>query len=189
MEASKSSPRVKRIAGISGVPSRCSFGEGLCRHRCLELIDVELPGVVEDGMSGKNGQRKPGTTRGSPRRSRTAKAPHINRRAAKLRCAREWGGWGRISDDGPGQHNLDRSEGPWSRATYVARMVMLHRAGRLPTPCGGFMLATESTKDGGKPDHATGMLGASLTAVRSGKALSDRPALEPYRGKTRRTES
>jgi hypothetical protein len=23
--------------------------------------DVELPGVVEDGMSGKNGQRKPGT--------------------------------------------------------------------------------------------------------------------------------
>jgi hypothetical protein len=39
--------------------------------------------------------------------------------------------------------------------------------------------AAESTKDGGKPDHATGMLGASLTEVRSGKALSDRPALEP----------
>jgi hypothetical protein len=37
--------------------------------------------------------------------------------------------------------------------------------------------------------HATGMLGASLTDARSGKALSDRPALEPYRGKTRRTES
>src|SRR5215467_6723921 len=49
--------------------------------------------------------------------------------------------------------------------------------------------ATESTKDGGKLDLATGMLGASLTAARSGKALSDRPALEPYRGKTRRTES
>src|SRR3974377_2102629 len=53
----------------------------------------------------------------------------------------------------------------------------------------GIHAAAESTKDGGKPDHATGMLGASLTAVRSGKALSDRPALEPYRGKTRRTES
>src|SRR5215831_17047701 len=51
-----------------------------------------------------------GTSRGSPRRSRTAKAPHINRRAAKLRCACERGGWGRLSDDGPGQHNLDRSE-------------------------------------------------------------------------------
>ena len=31
--------------------------------------------------------------------------------------------------------------------------------------------------------HATGMLGASLTEARSGKALSDRPALEPYWGK------
>src|SRR5215831_19014590 len=88
--------------------------------------DVELPGVVEDGMSGKNGQRKPGTSRGSPRCSRTAKAPHINRRAAKLRCACERDGWGRLSDDGTGQHNLDRSEGPWSRAMQVARMAVLH---------------------------------------------------------------
>jgi hypothetical protein len=53
----------------------------------------------------------------------------------------------------------------------------------------GIHAAAESTKDGGKPDRVTGTLGASLTAVRSGKALSDRPALEPYRGKTRRTES
>jgi len=67
----------------------------------LELIGVELPGVVEDGMSGRNGQRKPGTARGSPRRSRTAKAPHISRGAVKLRCACEWGAWGRVSDDGP----------------------------------------------------------------------------------------
>src|SRR5262245_30299112 len=43
--------------------------------------------------------------------------------------------------------------------------------------------AAESTKDGRKPDHATGMLGASLTEGGSGKALSDRPALKPYRGK------
>jgi hypothetical protein len=34
-----------------------------------------------------NMQRKLGSTRGSPRRSRTAKAPHINRWAVKLRCA------------------------------------------------------------------------------------------------------
>ena len=34
--------------------------------------------------------------------------------------------------------------------------------------------------------QATGMMGAILTAARSGKALSDKPALEPYRGKTRR---
>src|SRR5215831_20228617 len=47
----------------------------------------------------------------------------------------------------------------------------------------GIHAAAESTKDGGKPDHATGMLGASLTEARSGKALSDMPALEPYWGK------
>ena len=29
----------------------------------------------------------------------------------------------------------------------------------------GIHAAAESTKDGGKPDHAVGMLGASLTAV------------------------
>src|SRR5215470_371785 len=31
--------------------------------------------------------------------------------------------------------------------------------------------------------NATGMLGASLTEAGSGKALSDKPALEPYWGK------
>jgi len=74
---------------------------------------IELPGVIEGGMPGKNGQRKPGTTRGSPRRSRTAKASRISRPAVKSRCACEWGGWGRLSDDGPGQHNPDPSEDPW----------------------------------------------------------------------------
>jgi hypothetical protein len=43
--------------------------------------------------------------------------------------------------------------------------------------------AAESTKDGCKPDPVTSMLGASLIEAGSGKALSDRPALEPYRGK------
>src|SRR5215471_14803680 len=75
----------------------------------------EFPGVGEDGMSGRNVQRKLGTTRGSPRRSRTAKASRISRRAVKSRCACEWDGWGRVSDDGPGQNNPDPSEGPWGR--------------------------------------------------------------------------
>src|SRR5215470_1183298 len=98
-------------------------------------MDVELPGSVEDGMSGRNVQRKPGTSRGSPRRSRTAKA--YKRYATKSRCAWEWGGWGRLSDDGPGQHNLDRSEGPWSRATHVARMaVSLISESRMVSPSG-----------------------------------------------------
>src|SRR6516225_2875272 len=74
---------------------------------------IELPGVIEGGMPGKNGERKPGTTHGSPRRSRTAKGSRISRLAVKPRCVCEWGGWGRLSDDGPGQHNPDPSEDPW----------------------------------------------------------------------------
>ena len=77
------------------------------------LSMIELPGVREDGMPGRNVQRKPGTARGSPRRSRTAKASRISRCAAKSRCACERGGWGRLSDDGPGHYNPDPSEGPW----------------------------------------------------------------------------
>ena len=75
----------------------------------------------------------------------------------KLRCAREWGGWGRLSGDGPGQHNPDRSEGPWSMAVFH-RAVASDSVRRIHA-------AAESTKDGGKPDHAAGMLEASLTAV------------------------
>ena len=54
-----------------------------------------------------------GTTRGSPRRSRTAKAFGISRTAAKSERACEWGGGGRLSDDGLGQNNPNRSEDPW----------------------------------------------------------------------------
>src|SRR5262245_13605229 len=71
------------------------------------------PEVREDGMSGRNVQRKRGTTRGSPRCSRTAKASRISRHAAKSRCAYEWDGWGRLGDDGPGHYNPDPSEDPW----------------------------------------------------------------------------
>jgi hypothetical protein len=113
--APKFTARVKRIAGSLGVPSRSTRGEGHADIAVLELTVIGFPGVVEDGMPGKNVQRKLGTTRGSPRRSRTAKASRISRHAVKSRCAREWGGWGRLSDDGPGHYNPDPSEGPWGR--------------------------------------------------------------------------
>ena len=79
-------------------------------------------------MSGRNEQQKLGTTRGSPRRSRTAKTSRISRRAVKSRCACEWGGWGRISDDGSGQNNLDPSEGPWGGGYPT------HHGGALSSP-------------------------------------------------------
>jgi hypothetical protein len=112
-EATKVIARAKRIAGALGVPSRSTLGEGHVDIAALERSMIGLPGVVEDGMPGANEQRKPGTARGSPRRSRTAKASRISRHAVKSRCARERVGWGRLSDDGPGHYNPDPSEGPW----------------------------------------------------------------------------
>src|SRR5689334_16711866 len=87
-----------------------------------------IPGVIEDDMSRKNGQRKHGTSRGLPRPSGTAKASGITGSAGKSRRAHERGGWGRISVDGPGQDNPDRSEGPWGRAACAARMAAQNRA-------------------------------------------------------------
>jgi hypothetical protein len=43
------------MAGVSGVPSRWSFGEGNVGIEVLD-IDVGLPGVGEDGMPGRNEQ-------------------------------------------------------------------------------------------------------------------------------------
>ena len=94
----------------------------------LENIDVGLPGVGEGGMSGWNVQRKLGTTRGSPRRSCTAKALRISRHAVKSRCACEWDGWGRLSDDGPGQNNPVPSEGLWGGE------LVAHHGGALSSP-------------------------------------------------------
>jgi hypothetical protein len=133
-------------------------------------------------MSGRNGQRKPGTTRGSPRRSRTAKAARISRPAVKSRCASEWGGWGRLSVDGPGHYNPAPSEGPWGGGLlnpprrWITESSARHRAGA-PN------LATESTKGGRKPNCRRGMPGAGFTWCCLGKAPSERPAFQPYWGK------
>jgi hypothetical protein len=112
----RNGPPRESDCGMIGSVEPVSSRRRPCRHRDTgEVAMFEFPGVGEDGMSGRNVQRKLGTTRGSPRRSRTAKASRISRRAVKSRCAREWGGWGRLSDDGPGQNNPDPSEGPWGR--------------------------------------------------------------------------
>jgi hypothetical protein len=126
-------PRAKRIAGIWECRTVWHLVKAYVDVPALELMDVELLGVLEDGMPGRNAQQKPGTSRGSPRRSRTAKAAHISRSAMKLCCACDWGGSGRLSDDGSGQHNPNRSEDPWSRATLVARMAVLQPSRWSPT--------------------------------------------------------
>jgi hypothetical protein len=131
-----------------------------CRHRSSGPM-IELLGVREDGMSGRNEQRKPGTTRGSPRRSRTAKASRISRHAVKVRCACEWGGWGRLSDDGPGQNNPDPSEGPWGGGSSPTMAV--HYRVALPTLSGTIAATTRCTKGGCKPAVMQRMSGADLS--------------------------
>src|SRR5215469_5922864 len=91
----------------------------------LDTGSDRLPGDIGNDMLGQISQQKRGTARRSPRRSRTAKASHISRSAVKLRCACEWGGSGRLSEDDSGQYNPSRNEDPWSRATWLARMAVL----------------------------------------------------------------
>src|SRR6516225_8033187 len=52
-----------------------------------------------------------------------------------------------------------------------------------PAQNGGLKLPRRARRVEANLIDATGMLGASLTDAQAGKALSDTPALEPYRGK------
>jgi hypothetical protein len=130
---------------------------------------AKLSGVLEDDMPRRSRQRKPGTTRGSPRRSRTAKAARISRHAVKSRCAGEWDGWGRVSEDGSGQNNPNPSEDPWGRATMVARTAVCDRI-QLPDFELTELWVTKHTKGEDKPSGATSMPGAGLirTSFREG---------------------
>ena len=153
-EATKSTSRVERIAGVS----ECrAGGHSVKANVGIEVldIDVKLPGVGEDGMSGRSVQRKLGTTRGSPRRSRTAKALRISRHAAKSRCAREWGGWGRLSEDRPGHDNPVRE-----RAPGVSRCIIKFHD---PTQCGIISATARCTKGEGEPNVDQRMPGAGLS--------------------------
>src|SRR3954471_14944131 len=174
-------PRVKRIAGLLGVPSRSDLGEGRVGIATLDTCDVRTPRGQRGRHVRTEWQRKPGTTRGSPRRSRTAKASRISRPAVKSRCAGEWGGWGRLSEDGPGQHNPDPSEGPGAEGDPPSRAV--HRPVGGPAQYGATAPTLRCTKGDGKPAVSRRMPGAGLSLCRSGKAPPDRPAFQPYWGK------
>jgi hypothetical protein len=127
-------------------------------------------------------QRKLGSTRGSPRRSRTAKAPHINRWAVKLRCACEWGAWGRVSDDGPGQYNLDRSEGPWGR--WVTHRMAVHYRAHGPAQYGTTDVGHEVHEGRRQTRRTTADAGSRLKLEkRTGQVPPDKPAFQPYWGK------
>ena len=111
---------------------------------CLEQTGCDFPGVVEDGMSRRKGRESVEPLEGRLGVVCTAKASGISRSAVKSGGASEWGGGGRLSMDGPGQKNPDRSEGPWGRAAEAVRTEVFQRA----TPPG-----TERGSDEGSGEH------------------------------------
>jgi len=79
-------------------------------------------------------------------------------------------GWGRLSDDGPGQHNPDPSEDPWGcGASHLA----VHHWACGPGTNGDPALAAECTKAGCKPAVALCMSGADLSEATAGKVPSE----------------
>jgi hypothetical protein len=138
--------------------------------------------VLADGTTRRNDHRKQGTTRGSPRRTSTAKASGISGHAAKSGCACEWDGGGRVSVDGLGQENPDRSEDLWGRGddtwhgSAPPSPWFRHRAGRHLGPRSARRTDANRCVEQGQP-------GAGLTCATRGKALSERPTLQPYWGK------
>ena len=150
------------------------------------LAMIELPGVIESGMPRKNGQRKPGTTRGSPRRSRTAKASRISRYAVKSRCARGWDGWGRLSDDGSRQHNSDKSEDPWGGGTTQPPWrCTIERSTRHSA---GLPMRPEVHERRTQTAHQPGYAGSRLKPVDAWEGAALYASLPAVSGKTRRTE-
>jgi hypothetical protein len=146
-------------------------GLGICSRRS--------PGVIEDDMSRQSEQRKHGTSCRSPRPTGTAKALRITGNSGKSRCARKRGGWGRLSVDGAGQNNPNRSEGPWGRATHVARTAARYRA------CVFDSERRAHTATGCASDRCK--LGDATRERRSGRHCL-KAGLEAVLGKTRRTE-
>ena len=131
-------------------------------------------------MSEKNNQRKLGTTRGSLRRSRTAKAVGISRTAAKSGRACEWGGWGQLSDDGLGQNNPDRSEDPWGAGCLRPDLAVCC-IGRLSQTQSWFRKGgLQGTKGGDKLAGYVCMLGASLSTLAARQVPSDTHIFQPY---------
>src|SRR5262250_557288 len=146
---------------------------------------IELPEVREDGMSGRNVQRKRGTTRGSPRRSRTAKASRISRHAAKSRCAHEWDGWGRLSDDGPGHYNPDPSEDPWGGG-----LITLHggaQSSPRPDTVRGNRFDHEAHEGRTQTRRRMAYAGSKLKPPTTREGAAWKTSLAAVLGKTRRT--
>jgi hypothetical protein len=133
-------------------------------------------------MSRRKEQQKLGTTRGSPRHSRTAKASRISRRDGEIamcpgvgRRGRNKRGWPGTEEPGSEREPLGRSRTPPPRRR-IEESSARHRTGE-PN------WTRRCAKGRCKPGVHRRMPGAGLSDGCTGKALSDRPAFQPYWGK------
>jgi hypothetical protein len=84
------------MVGVLGVPNSLKPCEGQRhRRRSWAYAADGLPVVEEDGMPRRNSSESTEPLVGRLGPLGTAKAAGISRKAAKSRCAGEWGGWGR----------------------------------------------------------------------------------------------
>ena len=106
-----------------GIFRECRAGQNTAKAYVDVVVwngcDVELPGVGEDGMQDGMVRKSPEPLAGRLALPHSGGVAYKPLRGEIVMCLRA-GGWGQLSDDGPGQHNPDRSEGPWGKATLVA---------------------------------------------------------------------
>jgi hypothetical protein len=159
--------------GDLGVPSRSQIGEGLCRRCCSGTYQRSNTRGLRGWHARKERQRKTGTARGWPRRSRTAEASHISRSAMKLGCAREWGGWGRLSVDGRDSITRTGARAPGVGGAFH-RMAVQYIASTDPT-LGGSTLKHEGRRQTGRRTVYAGSR-LKLTAVPGRSRLIRQPS-------------
>jgi hypothetical protein len=141
-----------------------------CRHRRSGPYDDRTPRGQRGRHARKEWTAKARNHPRVPRRSRTAKALRISRHAVKSQCARGWGGWGRLSDDGARQHNLHPSEDPWGGG-----LPHLHggaRSNGRPDTAREYRNVTKCAKGGHKPTISQCMPGAGLSWLVAGRCRS-----------------
>ena len=111
---------------------------------------------------------------------RTAKAQDISGSAVKFLCARETGGWGRLSDEGRDRRTrLER--GPLGQRGETSRMAARYAAGRLGHRAHEHGLTDAQRADANRGD--TGACRERLKPEEPTEGAVRRPALEPYWGK------
>jgi hypothetical protein len=169
-------------ADVAGEDPSCNGGTLEPGARLTGRGALGPAGVDVDGALGKDSSESLEGLAGRLGAPRTAKARDISGMAVKLPCACETGGWGRISDEGPRQHNSDLSEGPWGREALASRTV--GRAGRRPGHRARSSVSIRRSSEGWmQTEPMSAYVGSDLNRPEPGKAPSEMPAFKPYWGK------